>query len=68
MSRSLIKVQGMPNLRRDSKTGAILAINTKDLKKAQAKKRADKKNAEYMLSLEERVAKLESLIVGLTNK
>lgn len=61
-NRRLIKVEGIPNLRRDSKTGAILAVNMKDLEKAKTKKLSDKEKDKRLAALEEKVQLLMSMI------
>mgnify|MGYP000963175329 CR=1 FL=1 len=58
----LIKVEGNSNLRRDKRTGAIVAINTTDLEKAKRKKLNNKEKDNKIKSLEEKVEKLERLM------
>ena len=65
MSRRLIKVQGHPSLRRDSKTGAILSINKEDLEKAKLKKKSQKEKDRKIKNLENEVSELKALVTQM---
>ena len=65
MSRRLIKVQGNPSLRRDSKTGAILSINKEDLEKAKLKKKSQKEKDRKIKNLENEVSELKALVTQM---
>ena len=65
MSRRLIKVQGNPSLRRDSKTGAILSINKEDLEKAKLKKKSQKEKDRKIKNLENEVSELKALVTQI---
>ena len=65
MSRRLIKVQGNPSLRRDSKTGAILSINKEDLEKAKLKKKSQKEKDQKIKNLENELSELKALVTQM---
>ena len=65
MSRRLIKVQGNPSLRRDSKTGAILSINKEDLEKAKLKKKSQKVKDQKIKNVGNELSELKAMVTQM---
>jgi len=61
----LIPVEGNNSLARDSKTGAIVNINTQEISEARDRKALKQKEKQRMLQLENDVADIKEMLTKL---
>lgn len=63
-----IKVEGNPGLVRDKVTGAILNVNSSEIKQARARKKANNDHNERIANLENDIGDIKKLLGTLVEK